>query len=111
MQYAVRSVSLFLSLKYLNMRKFRAVCATCGSQYPTRTAPNRCSICDEERQFIGPDGQQWTTVAEVLQDHKNTWTDVEPGVIAIGIEPKFGIGQHGYLIKTGKQFSFCSFLS
>lgn len=98
------------SPKYLNMSNVRAVCATCGSQYPTKSAPDRCIICDEERQFVGPNGQQWTTAADVLKDHKNTWTDVEPGVIAVGVEPKFGIGQRGYLIQTGKQLSFCSFL-
>ena len=85
----------------MNMQ--RAVCATCGSQYATETPPDRCKICDEERQFIGHDGQQWTTATELVKNHKNTLTDMEPGVIAIGVEPHFGIGQHCYLIKTGQQ--------
>lgn len=85
-----------------DMKNDRAVCTTCGSQYTTESAPDRCIICDEERQYVRPNGQQWTTAAGVLKDHKNTWTDIETGVVAIGVEPKFGIGQHGYLIRTGK---------
>lgn len=84
------------------MNNSRAVCTTCGSQYRTKSVPDRCIICDEERQFLGPIGQQWTTAAEALKHHKNTWTETETGVIAIGVEPKLGIGQHGYLIRTGK---------
>ena len=72
------------------MSEFRSVCVTCGLQYRTESAPARCNICDEERQYVGPNGQQWTTAAELLEN-KNTWTDVEPGVIAIGVEPKFAV--------------------
>lgn len=83
------------------MSEHRAVCATCGSQYPTESLPDRCIICDEERQYVGLDGQRWTQAIDLLKNHKNTWTDVEPGVFAIGVEPKFGIGQRCYIIKTG----------
>ncbi|KAL3149409.1 hypothetical protein ABBQ32_002204 [Trebouxia sp. C0010 RCD-2024] len=82
------------------MSEHRAVCATCGSQYPTESLPDRCIICDEERQYVGLDGQRWTQAIDLLKNHKNTWTDVEPGVFAIGVEPKFGIGQRCYIIKT-----------
>lgn len=84
------------------MSKSRAVCATCGSQYSSVQPPDRCIICDEERQFIGHDGQQWTTAAELEKTRKNTWEELEPGLFAIGLEPKFGIGQRGYLITSGK---------
>lgn len=84
------------------MSSLRAICTTCGSQYPTdHNTPDRCVICDEERQYVGLSGQQWTQAAELLKHHTNTWTDIESGVFAIGVEPKFGIGQRCYMIKTG----------
>ena len=41
----------------------------------------RCEICDEERQFVGHSGQQWTTTAEMRQQGaRNTWTEARmPG--------------------------------
>ena len=85
------------------MSDSRALCSTCGSQYGSIDPPERCIICDEERQFIGRNGQRWTTAAELSKVHKNTWEEIEPGLFAIGVEPKFGIGQRCYLITTGKQ--------
>lgn len=90
------------SVLQTNMSSCRAVCVTCGSQYGSTDSPERCIICDEERQFIGHDGQQWTTAAELQKGHKNTWEELESGLYAIGVEPKFGIGQRCYLITTGK---------
>lgn len=38
------------------------ICATCGVQYP---APREdCPICLDERQYVGRDGQRWTSLAE-----------------------------------------------
>ena len=62
-----------------------------------------CTICDEERQYIGHDGQQWTTQEQLREiGHANIWTEVEPGIAAIGLQPKVGIGQRAYLIQTGQ---------
>jgi hypothetical protein len=39
------------------------ICRTCGVQYG---APRKdCPICEDERQYVGWDGQQWTTLAEL----------------------------------------------
>ena len=99
---------LISSANMQSVSKQRAVCTTCGAQYAGTSSPERCIICDEERQYVGHNGQQWSTPEQVLNTHKNTWTDVEPGVYAIGVEPKFGIGQHCYLITTGQQARYCS---
>ena len=85
------------------MSKSRAVCTTCGSQYGSIEPPERCIICDEERQFIGHSGQQWTTAKDLEPRHRNTWEELEANLYAIGVEPKFGIGQRCYLITTGKR--------
>jgi hypothetical protein len=38
------------------------VCVTCGTQYaPAPVPPEVCPVCDDDRQHVGYDGQQWTT--------------------------------------------------
>lgn len=77
------------------------ICVTCGIQYPASAAPpDGCPICLDERQYVGHDGQQWTTLAAVRGGHRNTFAELEPGVTAIKTEPKFGIGQQAHLIET-----------
>ena len=45
------------------------MCKTCGTQFAaTEEAPEHCPICEDERQYIGLDGQQWTTL-EALQTY------------------------------------------
>ena len=42
------------------------VCVTCGVQQADRTdLPDRCAICEDERQYVGPSGQRWTTLDEM----------------------------------------------
>ena len=38
------------------------ICVTCGTQYPpSEQPPDRCEICLDERQFVNPRGQTWTS--------------------------------------------------
>lgn len=77
------------------------LCATCGTQYPdSAKPPERCPICEDERQYVGYDGQQWTTVDELRRDHHNEVREVEPGLTGIGSEPKFSIAQRALLVQT-----------
>jgi hypothetical protein len=40
------------------------ICVTCGSQFAaSETAPESCPICTDQRQYVGYNGQQWTTLA------------------------------------------------
>ena len=44
------------------------ICSTCGTQYPPSEAPPaQCPVCEDERQYIPPEGQSWTTL-ERLED-------------------------------------------
>jgi len=76
------------------------ICLTCGVQYADRLAPpERCSICEDERQYIGPGGQKWTTLEEMQATHRNQ-LDVEgPELISIATEPKFAIGQRALHVR------------
>ncbi len=77
------------------------LCVTCGTQYPVEDAPPAgCLICEDDRQYINPAGQQWTTLARLRGAHTNTLTDLAPGLTTIATEPKVGIGQRAYLVQT-----------
>jgi len=78
------------------------ICTTCGTQYAASDGPPAvCPICDEDRQYINPNGQSWTTLAELRQSgYRNVFTEIGPGLTTIETEPKFGIGQRAHLIQT-----------
>jgi hypothetical protein len=77
------------------------ICATCAVQYPdTAEPPPQCPICEDERQYVGWDGQRWTTAAELGGGHATEVREEEPDLIGIGITPKFGIGQRALLVRT-----------
>lgn len=57
-------------------------------------------ICDEERQYVPPRGQGWTTLQALSQSHFNSYREYEPGVIGIGSQPAFAIGQRAILVRT-----------
>ena len=77
------------------------ICVTCGAQFAATAAPPpNCVICNDERQYVGHQGQRWTTLAELRRDHRNTLEDVAPGLTGIATEPRFAIGQQAHLIET-----------
>jgi glyoxylase-like metal-dependent hydrolase (beta-lactamase superfamily II) len=77
------------------------ICVTCGTSYPaSETPPAHCPICEDERQYIGANGQQWTTPAALGETYHNTFTELAPGVTAIRTEPAFAIGQQAHLLAT-----------
>lgn len=79
------------------------ICLTCGTQFAeTFDNPERCPICDEERQYLGLSGQQWTTAEQMLPEFHYSVVDEEPGVTSFAIVPKFGIGQRAFLIETSE---------
>ncbi|CAF1106992.1 unnamed protein product [Rotaria sordida] len=57
-------------------------------------------VCEDERQFVGFNGQEWTTREEMLTKYKNIIKCEEPGLYSITTEPRFGIGQRAFLIQT-----------
>ena len=77
------------------------ICATCGVQYAdSALPPEHCPICEDERQYVGWDGQKWTTLKELQSSHRNR-LDVEgPELISLVTEPKFAIGQRALHVRT-----------
>lgn len=80
------------------------ICLTCGVQYAASDGPpDRCKICDDERQYIGWGGQQWITLEGMKSaGHSNRFQEVrdEPGLWSIDTRPRFGIGQRALLGQT-----------
>ncbi|MDB5309585.1 MAG: hypothetical protein JWO38_3787 [Gemmataceae bacterium] len=77
------------------------ICVTCGIQFgATEKAPDRCPICEDERQYVGHGGQKWTTLDEYRKTHKNVFAEEEPGLHTIHPQPKAGIGQRAFLVRT-----------
>jgi hypothetical protein len=78
------------------------ICATCGNHYPdARSAPDACVICEDERQWVPPAGQRWTTLADLTAaGHLGDVRAVEPGLIGIGVDPPVAIGQRALLVTT-----------
>lgn len=79
-------------------RTTNQICVTCGTQFAA--AMENCPICEDPRQFVGWEGQQWTTLDVMLGKYENKFEQHEPGVTSIITEPKFAIGQRAYLIQT-----------
>ena len=70
------------------------ICQTRAVQYPdTAEPPNRCPICDDERQYVGWGGQRWTTMPELARGHSTVIREEEPGLYGVDVEPGVGIGQ------------------
>jgi glyoxylase-like metal-dependent hydrolase (beta-lactamase superfamily II) len=78
-----------------------AICSTCGAQFPdTLAPPSTCAICLDERQYVGLEGQHWTTLDELRLQHKTKIEAEEPSLSSFWIEPRFAIGQRAFLLQN-----------
>jgi glyoxylase-like metal-dependent hydrolase (beta-lactamase superfamily II) len=77
------------------------ICVTCGVQYAeSMLPPERCAVCEDDRQYVGWEGQKWITLQQLLASHTNR-LDVEgPELISLVTEPKFAIGQRALHVRT-----------
>jgi glyoxylase-like metal-dependent hydrolase (beta-lactamase superfamily II) len=68
---------------------------------PSESPPEHCPICEDERQYVGWNGQQWTTLAELsAEGRRNTFEQLEPGLVQIATHPQIAIGQRALVIQT-----------
>ncbi len=75
------------------------ICVTCGVQF-AEAPPARCPVCEDERQYVGWKGQQWTTIEALRRDHRNVLREQGPGLTGIGTEPSFAIAQRALLLRS-----------
>lgn len=77
------------------------ICTTCGAQYAdSPNEPEGCLICQDERQFVNPEGQQWTVLEKQIESHEIKIRQEEPNLDSIELTPRFAIGQRALLIQT-----------
>ncbi|HEY7488285.1 MAG TPA: MBL fold metallo-hydrolase [Streptosporangiaceae bacterium] len=80
------------------------ICATCGNHYPEADSPpDICVICADERQWVPATGQRWTTLSDLTAaGHRGDAREVEPGLLGIGADPPFAIGQRALVVRTAE---------
>ncbi len=79
------------------------ICTTCGTQHAdSDQPPAACPVCQDERQYVKATGQQWTTLEKLRLTNRNSIRFEEPGLIGVGIDPPFAIGQRALFLRTPK---------
>jgi glyoxylase-like metal-dependent hydrolase (beta-lactamase superfamily II) len=77
------------------------ICVQCGTQYPqSPEPPQHCPICEDVRQYVRWEGQAWTTLEAMRSTHTARLED-DHGLLGIGMNPAFAIGQRALLVPTG----------
>ncbi len=78
------------------------ICRACGLEHSeSSNPPDNCVVCDDERQYVPPGGQKWTTAE--LQEQGGTRASVEqaePGLYRMTVTPTIGIGHRSLLVQT-----------
>ena len=67
---------------------------------PSDAPPAACPVCEDERQYVPPGGQEWVTLGELRNSSSNAWRVLEPGLYEIATTPAFAIGQRAQLLRT-----------
>ncbi|HZG35011.1 MAG TPA: hypothetical protein VEY87_04125 [Gaiellaceae bacterium] len=76
------------------------ICVTCATQHAaTPEPPARCAICEDPRQYVGPQGQRWTTLAELAREHSCEVRE-DAGYLGVGVTPAVAIGQRLLLVES-----------
>lgn len=79
------------------------ICVTCGTQYIPSVRPRTaCAICEDPRQYVGWEGQQWTCMETLSSIYRNTFEEEEPNLTSIHTEPSFAINQRAFVLKTAE---------
>src|SRR5438445_7256590 len=77
--------------------------STPGTQYAeSDQPPAACATSQDERQYVKATGQQWTTLDKLRLTNRNSLKFKEPGLIGVGTEPHFAIGQRTLFLRTPK---------
>jgi len=75
------------------------ICETCGTQFaPSALPPAQCPICDDERQYVGWQGQRWITPKALAAQH-SLRIGVDCGLLAIDMNERFAIPQRALLLR------------
>lgn len=77
------------------------ICTACGTSYQQQQpALTQCRICQDERQFVPPGGQQWIDQSALRASHQNQWQQLAPGLLSLQTVPDFAINQRAFVLQT-----------
>ncbi|SEW07017.1 hypothetical protein SAMN05428988_1761 [Chitinophaga sp. YR573] len=74
------------------------ICTTCGTQYPQ--TPERCNICNDDRQYINVNGQSWISFDELRDRHEMTITQVCDKLYSLQMDPGFALSNRALLVQS-----------
>ncbi len=77
------------------------MCKTCGTEFLDKNPP-LCPICNDDRQYIPQNGQQWTTYECLAATHQIAISAIEPNLYALQVSPAFAIDQRALLVLSPK---------
>jgi hypothetical protein len=60
--------------------------------------PLQCRICSDERQYVGFNGQHWTTIDALAETHENHFDLEEAGLVSIETRPTLPSAQRALLV-------------
>jgi hypothetical protein len=66
------------------------ICNACGTQFPpSRENPDRCPICEDDRQYVPDIGQTWSSPVELMANHTVEIRRFEDGFFDLRGDAKF----------------------
>jgi hypothetical protein len=75
------------------------ICTTCGTRYATaKTATDTCAVCLDNRQYVGDQGQQWTSYERLSKVHAIRFSKIHNNLYDLRLMPSFAIGQKAHLV-------------
>ncbi|HSC38652.1 MAG TPA: hypothetical protein VLD19_12295 [Chitinophagaceae bacterium] len=75
------------------------ICITCGTQFtPGLPLPALCPVCEDDRQYIGAGGQQWTSLPALSDKYSVLFKKINEHLYELTMTPAFAIGQRAFLI-------------
>ena len=75
------------------------ICGTCGTRYASlKTTDDDCSICLDDRQYVGDNGQVWCSYHELAKNRSIRFTQLEDNLYVLQPVPNFAIGQQAFLV-------------
>jgi glyoxylase-like metal-dependent hydrolase (beta-lactamase superfamily II) len=76
------------------------ICTTCATQYaPSDAPPASCPVCEDDRQYVSWEGQQWTTHQALKQKYRLRIGD-DAGLLAMAVDPMWAIPQRVLHLRT-----------
>jgi glyoxylase-like metal-dependent hydrolase (beta-lactamase superfamily II) len=77
------------------------ICITCGTQFsPINNQLEICPICDDDRQYIPENGQEWTHLDDLAKRFSVITRMLNDNLFELKMVPSFAIGQRALLVLT-----------